>query len=232
LLAKKGIFALQRVKRADLEKIAKATGAKIVNNDTEATVNDLGKAGLVEQRNLSGDEATFIEQCTNPKSVTILLRGGTEHVIDEIERAVVDAIGDISSVIRTKGLILAGGGGAEMEISKELIKYSNTMNSREQFAIRAYAQAMEVIPRTLANNAGIDSLDVLTSLKKRHDEEDGKDYGIDVFTGLVSNMINNNVLEPLVLKTQALTGATEAAIMILRIDDVIAMNPAQGEQPQ
>jgi thermosome len=225
------IFAARRVKKDDLEKLAKATGAIIVNDTEAITDKVLGFAGLVEQKKIGGQEMTFIEQCKNPKSVTILLRGATEHVIDEIERAVIDAIGDIISVMQNNGRIVAGGGSSEMEIQKELMKYSNTLSSREQLAIRAYATAMEVIPVTLAENAGIDSLDVITSLKKVHEADGGTNYGINVFTGQVTDMKALNVIEPLKLITQAITGATEAAIMILRIDDIIARTP-DNKQPQ
>ena len=241
MLAKKGLFAARRVKRSDMEKLAKATGAKIVNNLEELTEKDLGFAGVVEQKKIGGEEMTFVEKCKHPKSVTILLRGGTEHVIDEIERAVVDAIGDIVSVIKDGGKIVAGGGSAEMELSKHLMKYSNTLSGREQMAIRAYASAMEVIPRTLAENAGIDSLDVLTGLKTKHDEKDGKNFGLNVFSGKIVDMKSLGVIEPLKIKTQALSGATEAAMMILRIDDIIARGkdnssgqkgmPPQGMMP-
>ena len=231
MLAKKGLFAARRVKRSDMEKLAKATGAKIVNDLTEVSAADLGFAGIVEQKKIGGEEMTFVEKCKHPKSVTILLRGGTEHVIDEIERAVIDAIGDIISVIKDGGRILAGGGSAEMELSKQLIKYSNTLSGREQMAIKSYALAMEVIPRTLAENAGIDSLDVLTNLKTKHDEKDGKNYGLNVFSGKITDMKELNVIEPLKIKTQAISGATEAAMMILRIDDVIAKGQEKPSGP-
>ncbi|MFA5744489.1 MAG: thermosome subunit alpha [Candidatus Nanoarchaeia archaeon] len=231
MLAKKGLFAARRVKRSDMEKLAKATGAKIVNDLTEVSESDLGFAGTVEQKKIGGEEMTFVEKCKHPKSVTILLRGGTEHVIDEIERAVIDAIGDIISVIKDGGRILAGGGSAEMELSKQLIKYSNTLSGREQMAIKSYALAMEVIPRTLAENAGIDSLDVLTNLKTKHDEKDGKNYGLNVFSGKITDMKELNVIEPLKIKTQAISGATEAAMMILRIDDVIAKGQEKPSGP-
>ena len=232
MLAKKGIYAARRVKRSDMEKLAKATGAKIVNDLEEMTPEDLGFAGIVEQKKIGGEEMTFVEKCKHPKSVTLLLRGGTEHVIDEIERAVIDAIGDIISVIKDGGRIVSGGGSAEMELNKQLIKFSNTLSGREQMAIKAFAAAMEIIPRTLAENAGIDSLDVLTNLKTKHDDKDGKNYGINVFTGKITDMKALNVIEPLKIKTQAISGATEAAMMILRIDDVIARGKEKPGGPQ
>jgi len=232
LLAKKGIFASRRVKRSDMEKLSKATGAKIINKLDELSQNDLGYAGIVEQKKIGGEEMTFVEKCKSPKSVTILLRGGTEHVIDEIERAVVDALGDIISTIKDEGRIVCGGGSSEMELQKELNKYANTLSGREQLAVKAFAQALEVIPRTLAENAGIDSLDVLTELKNKHSEKDGKNYGLNVLTGKITNMATINVIEPLKIKTQAIAGATEAAMMILRIDDVIARGREKPATPQ
>ncbi len=232
LLAKKGIFASRRVKRSDMEKLSKATGAKIINKLEELSANDLGYAGIVEQKKIGGEEMTFVEKCKSPKSVTILLRGGTEHVIDEIERAVIDALGDIISTIKDNGRIVCGGGSAEMELQKQLNKYANTLSGREQLAVKAFAQALEVIPRTLAENAGIDSLDVLAELKNKHSEKDGKNYGLNVLTGKITNMETINVIEPLKIKTQAITGATEAAMMILRIDDVIARGREKPTNPQ
>jgi len=232
LLAKKGIFASRRVKRSDMEKLSKATGAKIINKLDELSQNDLGYAGIVEQKKIGGEEMTFVEKCKSPKSVTILLRGGTEHVIDEIERAVVDALGDIISTIKDEGRIVCGGGSSEMELQKQLNKYANTLSGREQLAVKAFAQALEVIPRTLAENAGIDSLDVLTELKNKHSEKDGKNYGLNVLTGKITNMATINVIEPLKIKTQAIAGATEAAMMILRIDDVIARGREKPANPQ
>jgi thermosome len=232
MLAKKGIYASRRVKRSDMEKLAKATGSKIINNLAEISPNDLGFAGIVEQKKIGGEEMTFVEKCKSPKSVTILLRGGTEHVIDEIERAVIDALGDIISTIKDNGRIVCGGGSAEMELQKQLNKYANTLSGREQLAVKAFAQALEVIPRTLAENAGIDSLDVLAELKNKHSEKDGKNYGLNVLTGKITNMETINVIEPLKIKTQAITGATEAAMMILRIDDVIARGREKPANPQ
>lgn len=234
LLARKGIFAARRVKRSDMEKLSKATGAKIINDYNDLSNSDLGFSGLVEQKKVGGEEMTFIEKCKSPKSVTILLRGGTEHVIDEIERAVIDAIGGIISVIKDEGKIVAGGGSPEMEVEKQLLKYSNSLSGREQMAVRAFATAMEVISRTLAENAGIDPLDVITGLKAKHDLKDGKDYGIDVFDGKIKNMKTLGVIEPLKNKMQAISGASEAATMILRIDDVIARgreNPSGPGMP-
>ncbi len=235
LLARAGIYAARRVKKSDMEKLAKATGASIVNNLDDIRKGDLGYAGLVEQKKIGGEEMTFVEKCKHPKSVTLLIRGGTEHVIDEIERAVVDAIGDVISVIRDKGKIVAGGGSAEIEVSKQLMNYSDKLKGREQLAVRAFARSLEVIPRTLAENAGLDPIDIIVALKAKHEAKNGQDYGLSVFDGKVKNMKDLGVIEPLRTKVQAISSATEAAIMILRIDDVIAakrekepMMPPQG----
>ncbi len=222
LLARAGIYAARRVKKSDMEKLAKATGASIVNSLDDIRKGDLGYAGLVEQKKIGGEEMTFVEKCKHPKSVTLLIRGGTEHVIDEIERAVVDAIGDVISVIRDKGKIVAGGGSAEIEVSKQLMNYSDKLKGREQLAVRAFARSLEVIPRTLAENAGLDPIDIIVALKAKHEAKNGQDYGLSVFDGKVKNMKDLGVIEPLRTKVQAISSATEAAIMILRIDDVIA----------
>lgn len=221
-LSKSGVYATRRVKKSDMEKLAKATGAKIVNDIDDVSKDDLGFAGLVVQKKVGGEEMTFVEKCKEPKSVTILIRGGTEHVIDEIERAVVDAIGDIISVVMDEGKIVAGGGSPEMEVSKQLHSYSDGLKGREQLAVRSFAKALEVIPRTLAENAGLDPIDVLVSLKAKHDTKKGADFGLSVFEGEVKDMKELGVIEPLRTKIQAINSATEAAIMILRIDDVIA----------
>jgi thermosome len=228
-LARTGIYAARRVKKSDMEKLAKATGAKVVNDLDDASKSDLGFAGLVEQKKIGGEDMTFVEKCKHPKSVTLLIRGGTEHVIDEIERAVVDAVGDIISVMKDNGRIVAGGGSPEIEVSKHLLSYSDKLKGREQLAVRAFATALEIIPRTLAENAGLDPIDVLVSLKAKHDEKKGVDFGLSVFDGEVRNMKALGVIEPLKIKVQAINSATEAAIMILRIDDVIASGaPKEG----
>jgi thermosome len=219
-LAKYGIYACRRVKQSDMLKLSKATGANIVSNVKELTQKDIGSAGLVEERKIAGEEMTIVKECKNPKAVTLLLRGGTEHVIDEAERAVQDAIGDLSAVIST-GKIVAGGGAPEMEASKELRKYAMSLGGREQLAVIAFAEALESIPRTLAENSGLDPIDMLVNLKSAHDR--GQIWaGVNVATGKVDDMLKLNVIEPLKVKTQAVKSASEVSIMILRIDDVIA----------
>jgi thermosome len=219
-LAKAGIYACRRVKQSDISKLAKATGAKIVTNLDDSSPRDLGYAGLVEERKIAGEAMTFVRNCKNPKAVTILIRGGTEHVIDEVERAVEDALGDLAAVIEI-GKVVAGGGSPEIEVSKELLKHSAGLSGREQLAVRAFAEALEVIPRTLAENGGLDPIDVLINIKAAHEE--GKRWaGVDVSTGKIVDMQQAEVLEPLKVKTQAVKSASEVAVMILRIDDVIA----------
>ncbi len=234
-LAKYGIFAARRVKKSDMEQLSKATGAKIISNLKEATSKDLGNAGLVEEKKIAGESMIFISDCKNPKAVTILIRGSTEHVIDEVERAVKDALGDLSAVIES-GMVVAGGGAPEMELAKELDNYAESISGREQLAVKAFSKALEIIPRTLAENAGIDPLNTIVELKSKH--ENGKKWeGIEVNKGKTIDMWEEGVLEPLKVKQQAITSATEVAIMILRIDDVISskresqpMNPQMPPQ--
>ncbi len=229
-LAKRGIYAARRVKKSDMEALSRATGASIVTNLDELSSTDLGKAGLVEEAKIGDEQMTYIKECKNPKSVTIFIRGGTEHVVDEVKRAVEDAIGDVVSAIRS-GKIVAGAGAPEVELSRQLRKYSNSLSGREQLAVTAFADAMEVIPKTLAENAGLDPIDVITELKSAHDKN-MKWAGIDVFTGKVMDAWKMGVLEPLKIKTQAVSSAAEVAVMILRIDDVIAGGGApQGPPP-
>jgi chaperonin GroEL (HSP60 family) len=213
-------MAARRVKKSDMEKIAKATGAKIVSNFDEMSKSDLGYAGEVFERKIAGEEMIFISKCRNPKAVTVFVRGGTEHIIDEIERAVVDALGDLKAVIE-EGTIVYGAGAPEIELSSGLKKYAQSLRGREQLAVMKFAEALEIIPKTLAENAGLDPIDVLTELKALHDK--GKvSYGINVFTGKSEDMKRLGVIEPSKIKSQAIKSATEVAMLILRIDDVIA----------
>ncbi len=229
-LAKKGIMAVRRVKKSDMEKLARATGGSVVTNLDDLSASDLGKAGIVEETKVGDEEMTYIRDCKNPKSVTLLVRGGTEHVVDEIKRAVEDAVGDLASAIKG-GKVLAGAGAPEMELAKEIRKYSESLSGREQLAVKAFADSMEIIPRTLAENAGLDPIDVLADLKAAHDK--GKKWaGINVFTGKTMDAWKNGVIEPLKIKTQAVSSASEVAVMILRIDDVIASaGGGSGDMP-
>jgi len=228
-LAKEGIMAIRRVKKSDMEKLAKATGARILNSIEDVKKEDLGYAGVVEERKIGNETMIFVKECKNPKAVTILVRGGTEHVVDETERAVKDALGDIAAALKD-GKIVAGGGAVETELSLRLKDYAEQLKGKEQLAVEAYAEALEVIPRTLAENSGLDAIEILAELKAEH-EKGKKDYGIEVFEGKIKNMVEVGVVEPLRVKTQALKSATEVANMILRIDDIIAASKVdKGEE--
>lgn len=235
-LGKAGIYAARRVKKSDMEKLARATGAKIVSKVSELTFTDLGYAGVVEGVKVSDEELTFVRECKNPKSVTILLRGGTEHVVDEVERAMVDALSCLIASIQV-GKVVAGAGAAEIELAKGLRTYATSLSGREQLAVLSFADAVEGVPRTLAENAGLDPIDILTELKARHDAKE-KWAGIDVNAGKVVDAWNAGIIEPLKIKTQAVQSASEVAELILRIDDVIAggsqkMGPGpQGMPPE
>ena len=226
-LAKKGILAARRIKKSDMEKLAKATGARIVTNLDDLTEKDLGHAEVVEERRVGGDNMIFVRGCKNPKSVTILVRGGTEHVVDEIDRSIEDGIGAVTSALEL-GKILPGGGAPEIEVAVQLRKIAQKYPGREQLAILAFADAMEVIPRTLAENSGLDPIDVMLKLRSAH-EEGKKTYGVDVDTGKPVDMYEKGVIDPLKVKIQAIKSATEAAEMILRIDDIIAASKLERE---
>jgi len=228
-MAKAGVYAARRVKKSDMDKLAKATGARLITNLEDLSANDLGNATLVEETKVGDEQMTFVRGCKNAKSVTILVRGSTEHVADEAERAIEDSIGDLMSALKT-GKIVAGAGSPEMELSKRLMKFAESLSGREQLAVRAFAEAMEVIPRTLAENAGLDPIDSLTELKSAH-EKNKLWAGINVFTGKVMDAWEAGVIEPLKVKTLAISSATEVATMILRIDDVIASGSRGPESP-
>lgn len=228
-LSKKGILAVRRAKKSDMEKLAKATGASIVTNLKELESKDLGYAKDVEERKISGDEMIFVSGCKNPKAVSFLVRGGTEHVVDEVERAVNDALGGVAAAIEI-GKIVAGGGAPEVELARKLREYADSVGGREQLAIGGFADAVEIIPRTLAESAGMDAIDTLVKLKSEHDK--GRiDVGILVQDAKTGDMWKANVIEPLKIKTQAIKSASEAAIMILRIDDVISSTKKGGGAP-
>jgi len=228
-LAKAGILAARRVKESDMEKLAKATGGKVVTNLKDLSSKDLGSADLVEERKVAGEEMIFIEGCKDPKAVSILVRGGTEHVVDEVERAVHDAISVISAAI-VDGKILGGGGAPEIEVAKELRKYADTVGGREAIAINAFADAVEIIPRTLAENAGLDPIDILVQLRSAHEKPNQQFTGIDVKTGKTVDTFEKGIVEPLRVKTQAIKSAGEVTEMILRIDDVIAAMKLEKEE--
>ena len=222
-LAKKGIMAIRRVKRSDIERLAKATGAKIITNIEDLTEKDLGTAGMVEERKIGEDKMVFIEKCPNPRAVTILVRGGAEHIVDEVERAVHDALCVVRNVIE-EPKILAGGGAPEIEIARRLREFATTLGSKEQLAVLKYAEALESIPAILAHNAGMEPIDAVVELRNRH--EKGEVWaGVDVLNSRIADMFKANVIEPSRVVKQKLKSATEAAEMILRIDDIIAAAP-------
>jgi len=228
-LAKEGILAARRVKQSDMEKLARATGGRIVTDLDDLTPQDLGTAGLVEERKIGEDKMIFVEDCKNPRSVAILIRAGLERMVDEAERAMTDALSVVSDVIE-HNKIVAGGGAVEMEIAKELRDYAAKVGGREQLAIEAFAESIEIVPRTLAENAGLESIDIIVELRASHEKADGNPMGVNVFTGKVENMYENGVIEPAIVKEQAVKSATESASMILRIDDVIAATKPKEEK--
>ncbi|MHB8633611.1 MAG: thermosome subunit beta [Thermoplasmatota archaeon] len=219
-LSKAGIYAVRRAKKSDMEKLAKATGGEIVNTLDDLSSKNLGTAGRVEERKIGDDKFTFVTECPSAKAVSILLRGGTEHVVDEAERAIHDAL-SVVAVCLEDGKMTPGGGAAATEVAMQLRDWASTVGGREQLAIEAFAEAIEVVPRTLAENAGLDELDILLNLRRAH-KKGQKTAGINVFTGKIEDMVENHVIEPLRVGTQEIKASTEAAVMILRIDDVIA----------
>jgi thermosome len=220
IMAKEGILAARRIKKSDVEKLSRATGARIITNLEDIRKDDLGYAGLVEERKLGDDKMIFIEQTKDPKSVSILIRAGLERMVDEAERALKDALSVIIDVVK-KNKIVAGGGAIETELAKRIREHATKIGGREQLAVEAFADSLEAIPRTLAENAGLDQIDILVSLRSAHDAK-GLWSGINVFTGEVSDMMKEGVIEPVKVKEHAIGSAVEVASMILRIDDVIA----------
>ena len=220
-LAKEGIMAVRRVKKSDMNALARATGGKVVSRVKDLSSSDLGKANTVVERKIAGDDMVFVEGCKNPKAVSLLVRGGSEHVVDEAERAVVDAIGSTSSALRD-GKVVAGGGASEIEVSLKLREFAKTVGGREQLAIECFAETLEEIPRTLAETAGMDPIDTLVSLRSKHSSAGGKYIGVNVFKSNLDDMKKLKVIEPLGVKIQAVTSASEVAEMLLRIDDIIA----------
>jgi len=219
-LARKGVLAVQRVKESDIKKLAKATSGKPLTNLEGLTKSDLGFAELVEERKLGDDKMTFIEGCKNPRSVAILIRGADKRFLDEAERSLHDALCVVRDVVQAPKIV-AGGGAPEMEISKVLKAYAQSLPGREQLAVQSFAEAMEIVPLTLGENAGLDPIDILSELRARH-EKGEKWTGVDVFEGKIKDMRELEVYEPVAVKKQTIKSATEAATMILRVDDVIA----------
>lgn len=219
-LSKEGIIAARRVKESDMEKLARATGGRIVSDLDDLKKTDLGFAGLVEERKIGDDKLIFVEQCKDPHAVAILIRAGLERLIDEAERAMTDCLSVVSDVIENNKIV-PGGGAIEIEMAKELRKYATKVGGREQLAVEAFADAVEVIPRTLAENAGLEPIDILVEMRSVHDKAEGKNMGINIFAGKLQDSIANGVIEPIMVKEQAIKSASESAALILRIDDVI-----------
>jgi thermosome len=219
-LSQEGIMAARRVKESDMEKLGRATGGKVTSNLDDLKAADLGLAGLVEERKIGEDKMLFVEKCKDPHSVAILIRAGLERMVDEAERAMTDALSVVSDVTENNKIV-AGGGAVEIEVAKELRRYATKVGGREQLAIEAFADAMEIVPRALTENGGFDPIDVLVELRSAHDKETGNFKGLNALTGKVHNSLENGVIEPIVVKIQAIKSAAESASMILRIDDVI-----------
>ncbi|HYY90580.1 MAG TPA: TCP-1/cpn60 chaperonin family protein, partial [Candidatus Dormibacteraeota bacterium] len=213
--------AVKNVSSGDLEKLSKATGAKIVASIKDLTKESLGEAKLVEEAKIGEDKLIYVRDAKNPKAVTIVVRGGTEHVVDEADRSLHDALSVVRNAIED-GKIVAGGGAPEAELAKRLRDYAVKVGGREQLAIEAFAEAMEAVPITLAENAGLDPIDILVELRSKHEKPINPWFGVDVFSGEIKDMKKLNVLEPVRVKQQVVKSASEAASMILRIDDVIA----------
>ena len=227
-LSKKGIFAVRRVSQSDMEKLARCTNGKIVTNLDDLSATDLGRAGVVEAKKVGDEDMTFVKECPNAKAVTLLIRGSTDHVADEIKRAVEDSIGDLTAALSI-GKVVSGAGAIETELALQLRKYAQSLSGREQLAVMAFADATEAIPRTLAENSGLDPIDVMTELKAQH-VQGNRNAGVNVFTGKTIDSAKEGILEPLKVKLQAFSSASEVATMILRIDDVIASG--KSSEPQ
>ncbi|MBU2104302.1 MAG: TCP-1/cpn60 chaperonin family protein [Nanoarchaeota archaeon] len=226
LLSKASTYACRRVARSDMEKLAKATGGKIVSNLNELSASELGSAEKVEEVKRGDDNLTYITGCRNPKALTILIHGGTGHIIDEVERAIKDGLGVVISSLKT-GLVVPGGGAIEIELARRLRHFGQTLTGREQLAVEEFASALEFIPITLAENAGMDPIDVLTELRALHDSGN-RNMGLNLFENKIGNVLEAKIIEPYKIKNQAINSASEVAIMILRIDDVIASGGKSG----
>jgi chaperonin GroEL (HSP60 family) len=220
-LAKKGILAVRRVKKSDMEKLARATGGRIVSNIEDLQPGDLGEATLVEERKVGEDKMVFVEGAKNAKSVTILIRGGFERLIAEGERALRDSLSAVADAVKF-GKIVGGGGAVEIEVAKRLRAIAPKVGGKQQLAVEAFAKALEALPSTLAENAGLDALEMIMKLRAAHSDSNGRFMGINVFNGNIEDMFNLGVIEPAAIKLNAVKAATEAATMILRIDDFIA----------
>jgi len=229
-LAKEGIMAVRRVKKSDMEKLAKATGARIVTSLEDLEESDLGYAGVVQEKKISGEQMVFVEKCKDPKSVTLFLRGGTQQVVDEEERAIVDVIGAVSSAVKD-GKYVIGGGAIEVSIANDLRNFASEVGSREQLAIQKFADALEAIPKTLAESAGMDTIETLVQLRNKHRTKDGETMGVDILNNKIGDMAKLGIYEPKKVKEEELVTAGEAAEMILRIDDMISSKSKSPSGP-
>jgi len=229
LLAKEGIYAVSHASENDIKKLAKATGARIISNLDDLSKTDLGYAGIVEEKKYGDDKFTFIMKCKNPKAVSIMIRGGTEHVVDELERGLHDSL-SVVKVALEDGKIITGGGSIATTIAMGLRDYASSVGGREQMAIEAFANAMEIIPKTLSQNAGLDPINIMLKIRTEH-KKGNKYAGVNVLEKKVDNMLRNNVIEPIRLGLNVILAASEAATMILRIDDVIASKGGGGGMP-
>ncbi|MGD0424995.1 MAG: thermosome subunit beta [Candidatus Bathyarchaeia archaeon] len=237
-LAKEGILAARRIKKSDMEKLGRATGGKVVTNLDDLKAADLGEAGVVEEKKLGDDKMIFVQECKDPRSVSILIRAGLERLVDEAERSLKDALSVVADVVHTPKVV-TGAGAVEAELSKRLRDYATKVGGREQLAVEAFAETLEMIPKTLAENGGLNPIDIMVSLRSAHEKKGGADMGVDVLKGGVKDMKKQGVIEPLRVVEQAIRSAAEAASMILRIDDVIAAAkpppappPPQGGMPE
>jgi len=226
-LARAGVYVCRRVAKSDMQSLAKATGGRIVSKLSEIRSEDLGSSEYVEERRDGEDGVTYVMGCSNPRAITILVRGGTEHVVDEVERAVRDALGDVAAVVKDSKVV-AGGGAVEIELARRLREYASGLSGRERLAVEEFASALEFVPTTLAENAGMDPIDVLTELRAMHDAG-GRNVGLNLFNSKVEDVLAVGIIEPLKVKSQAVSSAAEVAIMILRIDDVVAARKGSGD---
>ncbi|MEM4642484.1 MAG: TCP-1/cpn60 chaperonin family protein, partial [Candidatus Caldarchaeum sp.] len=227
-LAKEGILAVRRVKKSDMEKLAKATGGRVVTNFEDLSPKDLGRAGLVEERKIGEDRMVFVEKCENPKAVAVLLRAGLERQLDEAERALNDAIMNMIDLVDDPRVV-PGGGAIEEEIARQLRQTAGKLSGKEQLAYLAFAEAVEAIPRTLAENAGLEPVEIMAQLRHAH-ENGQRSVGVNIFGGGVIDMLAKGVIEPAKVKLHALRSSFEAASMILRIDDVVAASKKKEEK--
>jgi chaperonin GroEL (HSP60 family) len=227
-LAKAGILAVRRVKKSDMEKISKATGARVVNTLEDISAKDIGTAGIVRETKIADDKLIYIEKCATPKAVSVVLRGANKYITDEAERALHDSLCVVRNAIED-GYVIAGGGAPEVMLSRKLREYSTSLSGRKQLAIEAFADSLDLIPKTLAENAGMDAIDILAQLKEAHSK--GKLHGLNLLNGDICDTFKDGVIEPLRIKEQAIRSASEAARLILRIDDVIAAKKLAGEGP-